>query len=221
MTLDEACALDAADPLAPLRARFRLPDGLVYLDGNSLGALPAAAPARLADAAERQWGEQLIGSWNSEGWIDAPARVAAKIAPLLGAAADEVLVADSTSVNLFKLAVAGLRLSERSRGRDRAGDRAAAADARPLPDGRQARHGRDDRARPRRGRARAVGPVAQRGRGPAGARRLARRSGRGLRVQVPQRRPRRPRLSLRRAAPPGRAQHPPPRLVRPCRPLPL
>ena len=114
MTREDARALDAADPLAPARTRFRLPDGLVYLDGNSLGALPVATPTRLADAVERQWGEQLIGSWNSEGWIEAPARIAGKIAPLLGAASDEVLVADSTSINLFKLAVAGLRLSARS-----------------------------------------------------------------------------------------------------------
>lgn len=113
MTFEDARALDAADSLAPTRARFTLPDGPVYLDGNSLGALPAVAPARLSDAVERQWGAQLIGSWNSEGWIDAPARVAGKIAPLLGAAADQLLVADSTSVNLFKLAVAGLRLSGR------------------------------------------------------------------------------------------------------------
>ena len=111
MTLEVARALDAADPLASCRARFRVPDQLVYLDGNSLGVLPAATPARLADAAERQWGAQLIGSWNSEGWIDAPARVAGRIATLLGASDDEVLVADSTSINLFKLAVAGLRLS--------------------------------------------------------------------------------------------------------------
>lgn len=112
MNLQDARALDRADTLAPARARLRLPDGLVYLDGNSLGALPAATPALTADVVERQWGEQLIGSWNSEGWIDAPARVGATIAPLLGAAPDQVLVADSTSANLYKLAVAALRASD-------------------------------------------------------------------------------------------------------------
>lgn len=113
MTLEDAQALDRADPLRAVRDRFRLPDGIVYLDGNSLGALPVATPALTADAVERQWGRQLIGSWNSEGWIDAPARIGAKIAPLLGAAPDELLVADSTSANLYKLAVAALRASDR------------------------------------------------------------------------------------------------------------
>jgi kynureninase len=107
-TLDEARALDARDPLAGVRDRFARPDGLIYLDGNSLGMLPKAAVAASADMVGRQWGERLIRSWN-EGWIDAPARVGARIAPLIGAAADEVIVADSTSVNLFKLIVAALR----------------------------------------------------------------------------------------------------------------
>lgn len=109
MTREEARALDAADPLAPLRARFALPPGVIYLDGNSLGALPVATPAAVADTVERQWGERLIRSWN-EGWIDAPQRVGAKLATLIGAKADEVIVADSTSANLFKLLVAALRL---------------------------------------------------------------------------------------------------------------
>ena len=110
MTLEEARALDAADPLRHLRARFDLPEGVIYLDGNSLGALPRDTPAALADAAHRQWGERLIRSWN-EGWIDAPARVGAKIAPLIGARSDEVIVGDSTSVNLFKALTAALRLA--------------------------------------------------------------------------------------------------------------
>ena len=81
---------------------------MIYLDGNSLGALPARDPAALADATTRQWGERLIRSWN-EGWIDAPARLGGKIAPLIGARADEVIVGDSTSANLFKaLVVAAL-----------------------------------------------------------------------------------------------------------------
>lgn len=108
MTLDEARALDAADPLAPCRARFRLPDGLIYLDGNSLGALPATAPERIARLVEEEWGGALIAGWNTHGWIDAPARIAAKLAPIVGAAADELLICDSTSVNLFKLLGAAL-----------------------------------------------------------------------------------------------------------------
>ena len=112
MTLDHARALDAADPLATMRARFTLPDGVIYLDGNSLGALPAATPAAIADATTRQWGERLIRSWN-EGWIDAPVRLGGKIAPLIGARADEVIVGDSTSASLFKALVAALREAAR------------------------------------------------------------------------------------------------------------
>jgi len=108
MTLDEARALDAADPLAAYRAQFALPEGVIYLDGNSLGALAKATPAALADVATRQWGDRLIRSWN-EGWIDAPQRIGAKIAPLIGAAADEVIIGDTTSTHLFKALVAALR----------------------------------------------------------------------------------------------------------------
>ncbi|VVT12899.1 Kynureninase [Sphingomonas sp. EC-HK361] len=108
MTLDEARARDAADPLAPMRERFALPEGLIYLDGNSLGPLPRTTRAAIDHVVDRQWGERLIRSWN-EGWIDAPARIGAKIAPLIGAAADEIIVADSTSANLYKLLVAALR----------------------------------------------------------------------------------------------------------------
>ncbi len=108
MTLDEARALDAADPLASYREQFALPDGVIYLDGNSLGALPKATPAALADVATRQWGDRLIRSWN-EGWIDAPQRIGGKIAPLIGAAADEVIIGDTTSTHLFKALVAALR----------------------------------------------------------------------------------------------------------------
>jgi len=108
VTLDEARTLDAADPLAHCRDRFALPDGLIYLDGNSLGALPRATGAAVAEVVERQWGESLITSWNKHGWIDSPATLAAKLAPLIGAALDEVLVCDSTSINLFKLLAAAL-----------------------------------------------------------------------------------------------------------------
>ena len=99
MTLAAAKALDAADPLADWREKFMCPPGVIYLDGNSLGQLPVATVAAGADVLARQWGDRLIRSWN-EGWIDAPTRVGAMIAPLIGAAADEVIVADSTSVNL-------------------------------------------------------------------------------------------------------------------------
>ena len=109
MTLDDATKLDAADPLASARARFELPDGVIYLDGNSLGALPAAAAEALATTAERQWGEDLIASWNKHGWIDWPTRIAAKLAPIVGAKPSELLIADSTSVCLFKLLAAALR----------------------------------------------------------------------------------------------------------------
>ena len=109
LTLDEARRRDAADPLRDLRRRFALPEGVLYLDGNSLGALPAATPARVAEAVAEEWGQELIRSWNSRDWIGAPARVGAKIARLIGAQPHEVIVADSTSVNLFKLLIAALR----------------------------------------------------------------------------------------------------------------
>lgn len=110
MTRDEAGARDAADPLAPLKDAFDLPPGVVYLDGNSLGPPPKAVHARLAQVAAREWGQDLIRSWNVNGWIDAPLRVGGKIAGLIGAEPDEVTVADSTSVNLFKLAAGALSL---------------------------------------------------------------------------------------------------------------
>lgn len=111
MTLEEARALDAADPLAPCRDRFVQGEGLIYLDGNSLGQLPKATIDATGELVRVAWGERLIRSWN-EGWIDAPARVGAMIAPLIGAEADEVIVADSTSVNLYKLIVAALRQAQ-------------------------------------------------------------------------------------------------------------
>ena len=109
MTLEEAKSLDAADPLASARGRFQLPEGLIYLDGNSLGALPKGAPAALANTAEHQWGDDLIASWNKHGWIDWPSRIAAKLAPIVGARPSELLIADSTSVCLFKLLAAAAR----------------------------------------------------------------------------------------------------------------
>jgi len=108
VTFEEALALDAADPLAQCRERFVLPDGVIYLDGNSLGALPCATAAAVANTVERQWGGDLIASWNTHDWIGAPQRLGDRIAPLVGAKAGEVLVADSTSINLFKLLAAAL-----------------------------------------------------------------------------------------------------------------
>jgi kynureninase len=110
MTREDALKLDAADPLARFREAFDLPPGLIYLDGNSLGPPPKAALTRLADVAKREWGQDLITSWNLNGWMEAPLRVGAKIARLVGAAPHEVAVADSTSVNLFKLAAGALSL---------------------------------------------------------------------------------------------------------------
>ncbi len=104
-----APTLDAQDPLAHFRQHFVIDDpALIYLDGNSLGRLPRTAAALARDLVDRQWGSRLIAGWN-EGWIEAPQRIGAKIAQLIGAAPDEVLLADATSVNLFKLVVAALR----------------------------------------------------------------------------------------------------------------
>lgn len=110
MTLDEARQLDGADPLREFRGRFDLPDGVIYLDGNSLGALPKATPARLEQVLRGEWGDGLIRSWNDADWITLPQRIGAKIAPLIGAGPDEVIVCDSVSVNLFKLIGAALNM---------------------------------------------------------------------------------------------------------------
>ena len=109
MTLENARKLDANDPLAFARERFRIPEGIIYLDGNSLGALPTATSAALVGTAERQWGEDLISSWTKHDWIDWPVQIAAKLAPIVGAKPNELLVADSTSVCLFKLLAAAVR----------------------------------------------------------------------------------------------------------------
>ena len=107
----ETCsAFDRQDPLRAFRSEFILPDEVVYLDGNSLGALPRATGARLAEVIAQEWGVGLIRSWNDAHWIEAPGRIGDKIARLIGAQAGEVIVADSTSVNLFKLLAGALRL---------------------------------------------------------------------------------------------------------------
>jgi kynureninase len=110
MNADAARALDAADRLAPLRARFALPPDTVYLDGNSLGALPKATVERLRTTVAHEWGEGLIRSWNRAGWIELAAAVAGRIGRLVGARAEHVSVGDSTSVNLFKVLSAAAQL---------------------------------------------------------------------------------------------------------------
>ena len=113
-TRGDAAALDRADPLAAFRERFVLPDGVIYLDGNSLGPLPRATKQRIAEVLEREWGQSLIRSWTEHGWIDLQFRLGEKIAKLIGAASGTTVVADSTSVNLFKLLSAALeRRSDR------------------------------------------------------------------------------------------------------------
>jgi kynureninase len=114
LTRDDCAALDRADPLAPLREQFHVPEGLVYLDGNSLGPLPRTAPARVAEVMEQEWGQGLIRSWNSAGWMTLPQRVGDKIARLVGAGPGELVVADSTSVNLYKALSAALQLATES-----------------------------------------------------------------------------------------------------------
>ncbi|MFC9286546.1 kynureninase [Streptomyces sp. NPDC057052] len=96
-----AAQRDADDPLAPLRTRFLLPADVVYLDGNSLGPLPAAVPPVLSDVVTRQWGTDLIGSWNANGWWEAPLRVGDAVGALIGAAPGQTVAGDSTSVQLF------------------------------------------------------------------------------------------------------------------------
>ncbi|MEU4655704.1 kynureninase [Streptomyces sp. NPDC023723] len=112
--LSEVRELDAADPLAGTRERFVL-DDTVYLDGNSLGALPAHVPGAVEDVVRRQWGELRIRSWTESGWWTAPERVGDRIAPLVGAAPGQVVVGDSTSVNVFKAVVAAVRMAGEGR----------------------------------------------------------------------------------------------------------
>jgi kynureninase len=110
-----AKALDAADGLGAYRAKFTLDEETVYLDGNSLGALPAHVPARMAEVITREWGELRIRSWDESGWWTAPERIGDRIAPIVGAAAGQIVVGDSTSVNVFKAVVAGARLAGEGR----------------------------------------------------------------------------------------------------------
>jgi kynureninase len=112
VTRDAALALDAADPLRALREQFSLPPGLIYLDGNSLGVLPTTTSARVQQVVQQEWGQGLIGSWNSAGWMHLPQRVGDKIARLVGAGEGELVCADSTSVNLFKVLSAALTITQ-------------------------------------------------------------------------------------------------------------
>ncbi len=109
-TRDDAAALDEKSPLAGRRDLFDLPAETVYLCGNSLGALPHAVPDRVADVLRREWGQDLVASWNAADWTHLSARVARRLAPMLGVAAEDVVVGDSTSVTLFKTMVAAARL---------------------------------------------------------------------------------------------------------------
>ncbi|MFE9423545.1 kynureninase [Kitasatospora sp. NPDC006697] len=109
-TREQCAALDAADPLGPLRKEFTLPPDAVYLDGNSLGVLPVRTPEVVRRTVEEEWGQGLITSWNAAGWTELPYVLGDRIAPLVGAAAGEVLVCDSVSVNLFKVLTAALRM---------------------------------------------------------------------------------------------------------------
>ena len=111
-TLAACQALDQADPLRSLRELFQIPESLIYLDGNSLGVLPKATPARVAAAVAQEWGQDLIKSWNSAGWFQMPLQVGNKIARLIGAKDDEVVAADSTSINLFKVLSAALSIAQ-------------------------------------------------------------------------------------------------------------
>src|SRR5450830_1491010 len=111
VTRQDCITLDQQDALAACRDKFALPEGEIYLDGNSLGAMPRHLPARMQEVMVKEWGNGLIRSWNDDNWIDLPKRVAGQVARLIGAGKDEVMVADSTSVNLYKAPVAAVRLN--------------------------------------------------------------------------------------------------------------
>jgi kynureninase len=107
--------LDRKDLFGPHRERFHIPEGLIYLDGNSLGLMPKSAPARVADAVTRQWGEDLITSWNKNGWFHLPRTIGDKVSRLIGGGVGNVMIADTISVNLFKVLTAALALKRERR----------------------------------------------------------------------------------------------------------
>jgi kynureninase len=111
ISLQDCQARDAADPLRDLRNLFSIPEGIIYLDGNSLGVMPKTAAARAAQVVTQEWGQGLIRSWNTAGWFSLPQRLGNRIAPLIGADADEVVATDSTSINLFKVLSAALSIT--------------------------------------------------------------------------------------------------------------
>lgn len=110
LTRQDCLDMDRRDALAPLARRFAIPDGVIYLDGNSLGAMPIQAQQRVQQVTANEWGRQLIRSWNTAGWFELPRRLGDKLAPLIGAQSGEVVITDSTSVNLFKALAAALRM---------------------------------------------------------------------------------------------------------------
>jgi kynureninase len=111
ITLADCLERDAQDPLRLLRDQFTLPDGVVYLDGNSLGAMPRSAAAKVAQAVTEEWGQGLIRSWNSAGWFELPQRLGDKIGTLVGASAGTLVATDSTSINLYKVLSAALHIA--------------------------------------------------------------------------------------------------------------
>ncbi len=111
ITLQDCQQRDAADPLRPLRDLFSIPVGVIYLDGNSLGVMPKAAAARTAEVVTQEWGRGLIQSWNTAGWFNLPQRLGNRIAPLIGAGQNEVVVTDTTSINLYKVLSAALSIA--------------------------------------------------------------------------------------------------------------
>ncbi|WP_439115453.1 kynureninase [Hydrogenophaga sp.] len=111
ITQQDCLNLDAQDPLRSLRQQFSIPAGTIYLDGNSLGVMPVATPARVADTVTREWGTDLIQSWNKNGWFAMPQQVGNKIARLIGAGDNEVVATDSTSINLYKVLSAALNMA--------------------------------------------------------------------------------------------------------------
>ncbi len=115
LTREAFITLDQNDPLAKHRDLFYVPEGVLYFDGNSLGALPKTVRKRLAELVDREWGDGLVRSWNSADWYTLPRRLGNKIGKLIGAQTDEVVVADSTSVNLFKVLAAALKLNPKRR----------------------------------------------------------------------------------------------------------
>jgi kynureninase len=112
-SLQDCRALDAQDPLRKLRELFTLPEGVIYLDGNSLGVMPRSAPERVARAVAGEWGQGLIRSWNDAGWFTLPQRLGDKIGALVGAQPGETVATDSTSINLYKVLSAALHIAAR------------------------------------------------------------------------------------------------------------